>query len=209
MGGWDNAPEYGGGLPKWLTAIAIIVTVLMCVGAAWLAYSNAAAQSTTVAGVASVIDGDTIEIHGQRIRLSGFDSPERGARCGEVNVYQRSALALSDFLAQRTVSCTISDTDRYGRGVGRCSVSGVDLGEHMVAQGWARDWPRYSGGAYADEEAAARRDVRGIWGMTCADDLWRSQLLALREAAMSQPPVRIVILMEDGRSSGRWSAGSP
>ncbi len=30
-----------------------------------------------VAGTASVIDGDTIEVHGQRIRLHGIDAPER------------------------------------------------------------------------------------------------------------------------------------
>ena len=125
-----------------------------------------------LAGTASVIDGDTIEIHGERIRLSGFDAPERGARCGSVNVYQKASLALQDFIGERTVRCDIDSKDRYDRSVGECQASGQSLADYMVREGWARDWPRYSQGAYADEERHARKARRGIWGLECPDDLW-------------------------------------
>ena len=126
----------------------------------------------TIAGVASVVDGDTIEIRGQRIRLSGYDTPERGARCGSVNVYQKAARALSDFMGKRTVTCTVTDTDRWNRLVATCSVGGIDLGDHMVQEGWGRDWPQYSQGRYAKEEADARAARAGIWNLECPDDLW-------------------------------------
>ena len=70
-------------------------------------------SSNSIAGVASVVDGDTIEIHGEKIRLSGYDTPERGARCGDVNVYKKAAMALSDFIGNRTVTCDVTDTDRW------------------------------------------------------------------------------------------------
>jgi endonuclease YncB( thermonuclease family) len=91
---------------------------------------------------------------------------------GQVNVYQRAALALSDFIGSRTVSCNVTERDRYRRAVATCTVGGTDLGEYIVEQGWARDWPRYSGGRYAGEEARARATRRGVWGVQCPADLW-------------------------------------
>jgi endonuclease YncB( thermonuclease family) len=37
--------------------------------------------ATDLAGQASVIDGDTLEIHGTRIRLYGIDALESGQAC--------------------------------------------------------------------------------------------------------------------------------
>lgn len=123
-------------------------------------------------GTASVIDGDTIEIHGERIRLSGIDAPERGKRCGTINVYQKAALALSDMIGARTVRCEILETDRYDRKVGRCEAGGRSLESQLVRAGWARDWPRYSKGDFAGDERSARSEQAGIWGLSCPDDLW-------------------------------------
>ena len=129
-------------------------------------------RQADIAGTASVIDGDTIEIHGQRIRLSGFDAPERGARCGAINVYQKASLALAGIIGLHTVTCVSQGTDRYGRIVATCSVEGIDLGHELVRKGWARDWPQYSQRTYAEDEISARVSARGIWGLDCPDDLW-------------------------------------
>ena len=70
-----------------------------------------------IAGKASVIDGDTIEIHGQRIRLHGIDAPESGQSCvadGERwRCGQKAAFALADFIGRSPVRCDGQGTDRY------------------------------------------------------------------------------------------------
>lgn len=155
------------GMRIWIAAtVAALGSALMVVAAAEPAEDN------SIAGTASVVDGDTIEIHGKRIRLNGFDTPERGSMCGSVNVYQKAALALSDFIGSKTVTCDVLGEDQYERAIGKCRAGNDSLAEHMVANGWGRDWPMYSEGEYADEETAARFARAGIWGLNCPEDLW-------------------------------------
>ena len=102
--------------------------------------SGSAVARMTIAGVASVIDGDTIEIHGQRIRLHGIDAPEGGQTCLDAagrtwRCGQRAALALQDLIGRRTVTCDERDVDRYGRIVGRCLVGDLDINEWLVVSG--------------------------------------------------------------------------
>lgn len=120
-----------------------------------------------IAGRASVIDGDTIEIAGTRIRLHGIDAPESGQRCedAEGRFYhcgQRAAFALADRIGRATVSCEPRDTDRYGRIVAVCRVKGQDMNKWMVGQGWAIAYRHYSR-EYVAEELAARRARAGLW----------------------------------------------
>lgn len=127
---------------------------------------------SAIVGVATAHDGDDLIVGEVDVRLNGFDTPERGKRCGEVNVYERATEELASIVAAQEVSCEVVDIDRHGRPVGRCSAAGADVGERMVSSGWARDWPQYSQRRYAEAEAAARAAGRGIWGLQCPADLW-------------------------------------
>jgi endonuclease YncB( thermonuclease family) len=132
-------------------------------------------------GRASVIDGDTLEIHGQRIRIWGIDAPESRQACtlaGETyRCGQVAALHLSELIGAHPVTCTPHGRpDRYRRIVVRCEVTAVckdadctnatfrrDLGGWMVAAGWAVDFPRYSDGEHAEQQFEAREACKGLW----------------------------------------------
>lgn len=125
-----------------------------------------------IVGVARAVSGDTIEINGTRIRLNGIDSPRSGT-CGDVDIAQEGRRALDYFLAERTVSCEVTG-EAYANGspAAICTVDGENVAAHQVAQGLARDWPRFSGGEYAPQEEAARTAQRGVWSASCPADLW-------------------------------------
>lgn len=124
-----------------------------------------------IVGRATVIDGDTIEVRGERIRLWGIDAPEAGQPCTDATgeTYrcgQQAAFALADWLGPRNITCEVRDTDRYGRKVAVCSDGETDLGAWLVERGWALDYRQYSKGAYAGQEQTAQQARAGIWGGT-------------------------------------------
>jgi len=129
---------------------------------------SANAESPTVVGVASVIDGDTIEIHGERIRLLDMDAPETRQLCqdaagADYRCGQKAALLLSDFIDQRTVTCDWSRRDRYGRILGRCTVAGRDVGLWLVQRGWAVPYRDCKCEVYRDLAARAQAAKLGLW----------------------------------------------
>lgn len=123
-----------------------------------------------VVGRPSVVDADTIEIAGQRIRLNGIDAPESWQLCtdragAEYRCGKAAAEALDAFLAtSRPTRCHEVDRDRYRRMVAVCwRADGVEVNAWLVRNGFALDWRRYSAGAYADEQDEARRERVGMW----------------------------------------------
>jgi endonuclease YncB( thermonuclease family) len=126
------------------------------------------AAADDLTGQASVIDGDTLEIHGTRIRLWGVDAPESSQLCrGEDSLpYRCGAKAANDldaFIAGRPVNCLPISLDRHGRTVATCSVGSADLGDWLVRDGLALDWPQYSKRKYDDARREAERAGRGMW----------------------------------------------
>ncbi|MET4418304.1 endonuclease YncB(thermonuclease family) [Bradyrhizobium sp. RT3a] len=119
-------------------------------------------------GEPSIIDGDTLDIHGSRIRLSGIDAPESSQFCrGEDSLPFRcgakAANDLSAFIARRPVTCVPVSLDQYGRTVATCSIGGIDLADWLVRNGLALDWPRYSSGKYGSAQRDAEGAGRGMW----------------------------------------------
>ena len=118
---------------------------------------------------ATVIDGDTLEIRGTRIRLHGIDAPESGQLCKrngkDYRCGQPAAAALDDLITRRSVRCEERDVDQYGRTVAECFVASLSLNDELVKRGWAVAYREYSE-AHVTAEKAARAAKRGIWSGT-------------------------------------------
>ena len=83
-----------------------------------------------------IIDGDTFDCGGVRIRLVGIDAPEMPGHCQPGRECTpgdpHAARSFLQSLIAGPVSCTRTDTDRYGRTVARCESGGRDLSCAMI-----------------------------------------------------------------------------
>jgi endonuclease YncB( thermonuclease family) len=124
-----------------------------------------------IVGYAHVVDGDTLDVSGTRIRLYGIDAPEsmqtclikrQPYRCGE-----RATLALIDLVRGRTVKCEPMGLDPYRRTLARCRLDGsdTDINAWLVREGLAVAYRSYSY-TYLSDELHARAAGRGLWAGT-------------------------------------------
>lgn len=125
-----------------------------------------APQAAEITGRAKVVDGDSLEIGSDRVRLFGIDAPEgrqdcrrngQAWRCGD-----DAAAKLRGLVAGATLRCMPRDTDEYGRSVSVCKNGNTDINAEMVRAGFALAYRRYSND-YVDEENEARNAKRGLW----------------------------------------------
>ncbi len=115
-----------------------------------------------VVGSTFAVDGDTLDVQGVRVRLSGIDAPERQQTCGapgrEWPCGAEARSVLDAAVKHAIVRCEGRARDAYHRLIAACRVGDVDLAEDVVRAGLA-----LSTGAYEAIEGEARAAGRGIW----------------------------------------------
>ena len=117
-------------------------------------------------GKPRIIDGDTIHIKSNKIRLHGIDAPETKQTC-KINdevwfCGKQSTKELKNLINKQEVKCITNDVDIYNRFVAICYVNEININQWMVKSGWAIAY-RYYSTDYIIEEKYARDNELGIW----------------------------------------------
>jgi len=124
-----------------------------------------------LSGLARVVDGDTINVAGRRVRLEGIDAPELAQVCkgGDAKRWRAGHAArrkLDRLIAGQRVTCRAHGNDDYGRVLATCFAGKTNLNAAMVRQGYAWAFVKYAQ-TYTRQELAARRSRLGVWQSDC------------------------------------------
>ncbi|WP_296720705.1 thermonuclease family protein [Erythrobacter sp.] len=164
-------------------------------------------SANDIEGTAEVIDGDSLRVGGTEVRLFGVDAPEFTQTCfsngSPVACGVMAKEALEGLIGGATLACIAQDTDTYGRTVARCSTSGVDVGDALVASGWATAFRRY-GDDYVAAEARARTSRSGIWqwDFQLPEDYRASQQMATERPRTARTTTRASVAPRRFERSG-------
>ncbi len=95
--------------------------------------------------VTCVVDGDTMWLRGEKIRMMNYDTPEPMTNiCGGRREKQLAAKAtkrLIQLLNNGPYTVERHGEDRYGRTLAIVRVDGINVGEILISEGLARRWP--------------------------------------------------------------------
>jgi micrococcal nuclease len=157
---------------------------LVCIACFFLLFRPGVAMADEVCRPIRYADGDTFTFlrAGEkiRVRVAGFDAPERG------QPFSRVATAKLRELTEGGALCDCYKQDRHGRSV--CTVrtlAGQHVAPLMLGAGLGCIDPRFEGEAAPDDRQAARAALeaaqaarRGMWSMPdpqCAVDFRRQK----------------------------------
>ena len=159
---------------------ALFYNILVLIsGLAIAAVAPRPAGAGEVRGAAVALDGQTVEIKGQRLILEGVLAPppalscmtKRGKSypCGEL-----ARQALADIVAGNQVACAVTSAGRVGEPVTAvCQIGPFSLNELIIASGRVLARPGVS--EHYDKAARAARTLgEGLWkGRFPPPETWR------------------------------------
>lgn len=88
-----------------------------------------------------IVDGDTIWVNREKIRIKGFNAPEMNGSCDrERKMAVQARDELRRALDGKAFTIERSGKDRYGRTLATVRVNGADVGHRLIARGLAHQW---------------------------------------------------------------------
>ena len=163
----------------YLNKTNLFLVISICLIFFFLTYNDVKSKETKIiAGIAKVIDGDTIKIEKNKIRLFGIDAPEKKQQC------QKSWLSISFLTFNKSYQCGKVSTDKlnikinnkfiicksstkdiYNRFIAECYKDKININKWMVSNGYALAYRKYSK-KFIPQENLAKKEKLGLWAGT-------------------------------------------
>ena len=114
-----------------------------------------------------VVDGDSLKLGEQNVRLAHIDAPEYYQTCkrADKSTYNCGIKArekLESLLKLGKLSCKTVGRDIYNRDMSECFAGRTNINLEMVRSGWAVVY-KSGDAAYLEAQADAKRAKLGIW----------------------------------------------
>ena len=158
--------------PRLLIALLFALAVLAGVAVPQVGGGGDGGAVAGAGHVDRVVDGDTLVVDGERVRLIGVDTPESVKPGSPVECFGKEASAfLRRLLAGRRVrlETDVEERDRYGRllAYAHRRGDGLFVNAELVRRGYATPLTIPPNVRFADRFAALARDARegrrGLW----------------------------------------------
>ena len=162
-----------------LNKIKLFLVISICLIFFFLTYNDVKSQEPKIIfGKAKVIDGDTIKIGKNKIRLYGIDAPEKNQQCQKTWLsisfltlnknYQCGKISSNKLkvkINNKLIMCKSTNKDRYNRFIAECYKDKININKWMVSNGYAVAYKKYSK-KFVTQENIAKKEKLGLWGGT-------------------------------------------